>query len=87
MVKNQAQEGRYGREALEGAGEIEEADGEEANYEGYAPHGIAVFVESLTDNTNRTVARAIWPAHSSHLSDDRPPGNAGPTIISRRQPL
>ena len=25
-------------------------------YEGYAPHGIAVLVETATDNTNRTVA-------------------------------
>ena len=39
-----------------GTGEIEGADYEEGTYEGYAPHGIAVFVETLTDNTNRTVA-------------------------------
>ena len=26
------------------------------NYEGYAPHGIAIFVETATDNTTRTVA-------------------------------
>ncbi len=39
-----------------GTGEIEGADYEEVNYEGYGPHGIAVFVEALTDNTNRTVA-------------------------------
>jgi len=25
-------------------------------YEGYAPHGIAILVETATDNTNRTVA-------------------------------
>ena len=25
-------------------------------YEGYGPHGIAVLVETATDNTNRTVA-------------------------------
>ena len=28
----------------------------ETSFEGYAPHGIAVFVECLTDNNNRTVA-------------------------------
>lgn len=28
----------------------------ENTYEGYASHGIAVFVEGLTDNTNRTLA-------------------------------
>ncbi len=29
---------------------------EEATFEGYAPNGVAVFVECLTDNNNRTVA-------------------------------
>ena len=29
---------------------------EEPTYEGYAPHGIAVFMECTTDNLNRTVA-------------------------------
>jgi len=31
-------------------------DYEEAMYEGYAPHGIALIVETATDNTTRTVA-------------------------------
>ena len=39
-----------------GTGEIEGADYEEGSYEGYGPGGIAIFVETLTDNTNRTVA-------------------------------
>jgi len=39
-----------------GTGEIQGADYEEISYEGYGPHGIAIFVEALTDNTNRTVA-------------------------------
>ncbi len=29
---------------------------EEVTYEGYAPHGVAVYVECTTDNTNRTVS-------------------------------
>ena len=29
---------------------------EEVVYEGYAPHGVAVMVETATDNTTRTVA-------------------------------
>lgn len=29
---------------------------EEITYEGYAPHGVAVLVETATDNTTRTVA-------------------------------
>ncbi len=39
-----------------GTGEIEGADYVEMSYEGYASSGIAVFIEALTDNTNRTVA-------------------------------
>jgi len=39
-----------------GTGEIQGADYVEMTYEGYGPHGIAIFVEALTDNTNRTVA-------------------------------
>ncbi len=39
-----------------GAGEIKGEDYEEVTYEGYGPHGVAVFVETLTDNRNRTVA-------------------------------
>ena len=29
---------------------------EEVSYEGYAPHGVAVYVEALTDNRNRMAA-------------------------------
>lgn len=39
-----------------GTGEIEGQDYVEATYEGYAPNGVAILVETLTDNTNRTVA-------------------------------
>jgi YebC/PmpR family DNA-binding regulatory protein len=39
-----------------GTGEIEGADYVETSYEGYGPHGIAFFVDVLTDNTNRSVA-------------------------------
>ena len=34
----------------------DEKDYEEVVYEGYAPHGVAILVETATDNTNRTVA-------------------------------
>src|SRR5947207_6506811 len=37
-----------------GAGELEGARYEEVTYEGYAPGGVAVLVETLTDNRNRT---------------------------------
>ena len=37
-----------------GTGELEGVTYEEVSYEGYAPHGVAVYVEALTDNRNRT---------------------------------
>ena len=39
-----------------GAGELENVVYEEASYEGYGPNGVAVFIEVITDNRNRTVA-------------------------------
>jgi YebC/PmpR family DNA-binding regulatory protein len=39
-----------------GTGEIEGAIYEELTYEGYGPGGVAVLVETATDNRNRTVA-------------------------------
>jgi YebC/PmpR family DNA-binding regulatory protein len=39
-----------------GAGDLEGADFEEIRYEGYGPGGVAVMVECMTDNRNRTVA-------------------------------
>ncbi len=45
-----------------GTGELEGVRYEPVTYEGYAPCGVAVFVECLTDNRNRTGAevRAIF---------------------------
>jgi transcriptional/translational regulatory protein YebC/TACO1 len=37
-----------------GTGDLEGVTYESINYEGYAPHGVAVLVEVLTDNRNRT---------------------------------
>ena len=39
-----------------GTGELEGVRYEPASYEGYAPNGVAVYVECLTDNRNRTTA-------------------------------
>lgn len=39
-----------------GAGELEGSDYEEIRYEGYGPAGVAVIVDCLSDNRNRTVA-------------------------------
>jgi len=44
------------RAVKRGSGELEGSDYEEIIYEGYGPGGVAVMVECLTDNRNRTVA-------------------------------
>ena len=46
---------------------------EEVNYEGYAAGGVAIIVETLTDNRNRTVAevRHVFSKHGGNL------GNSG----------
>src|SRR6476469_3147168 len=42
--------------AIKRASGKEMANYEEILYEGYAPHGVAVLIETATDNTTRTVA-------------------------------
>ena len=51
-----------------GAGEGSEAY-EAISYEGYGPEGVAILVEALTDNRNRTAAdvRSIFTKHNSNL--------------------
>jgi len=39
-----------------GTGELEGVTYEELTYEGYGPGGVALFIETTTDNQNRTVA-------------------------------
>ena len=42
--------------AIKKASDKNTADYKEVLFEGYAPHGIAILVETATDNNNRTVA-------------------------------
>lgn len=44
------------RATKRGAGGLDGAQMEEIRYEGYGPKGVAVLVDTLTDNRNRTVA-------------------------------
>jgi YebC/PmpR family DNA-binding regulatory protein len=44
------------RAVKRGAGGMEGADVEEVRYEGYAPGGVAIMVDCMTNNRNRTVA-------------------------------
>ena len=49
--------------------EKDEGDYKSMTYEGYGPHGIAVFVDTLTDNTTRTVAdvRSVFNKFGGNL--------------------
>jgi YebC/PmpR family DNA-binding regulatory protein len=44
------------RAVKRGSGDMDGANYEEVRYEGYGPGGVAVMVDCLTDNRNRTVA-------------------------------
>lgn len=44
------------RAIKKGTGELEGTSYEEVNYEAYGPGGVAVLIDCLTDNKNRTVA-------------------------------
>ncbi len=46
----------FERAIKKGTGELEGVNYEEIIYEGYGPGGVAVMVECLTDNRNRTIA-------------------------------
>ncbi len=53
-----------------GTGELEGVNYEEIVYEGYGPGGVAVMVDSMTDNRNRTVAeiRHIFGKNGGNLA-------------------
>ncbi len=44
------------RAIKKGTGELEGVDYQEVSYEGYGPGGVALYIECLTDNLNRSVA-------------------------------
>ncbi|MEM8685252.1 MAG: YebC/PmpR family DNA-binding transcriptional regulator, partial [Pseudomonadota bacterium] len=53
-------------------GELEGVEYEEIRYEGYAPGGVAIMVDTMTDNRNRTVAevRHAFTKHGGSLGTD-----------------
>jgi YebC/PmpR family DNA-binding regulatory protein len=59
-----------------GTGEAEGALYEEIWYEGYAPGGVAVYVQVLTDNRNRAASevRSTFTRHNGNLGE---PGSVG----------
>jgi YebC/PmpR family DNA-binding regulatory protein len=54
-----------------GTGELPGVAYEEVNYEGYGPGGVAVLIEVLTDNKNRTVAeiRHLFSKRGGNLGE------------------
>ncbi len=60
------------RAIKKGTGAAEGANYEEVRYEGYGPGGVAVMVDCLTDNRNRTVAevRHVFTKAGGNLGTD-----------------
>jgi len=60
------------RAIKKGTGELEGTQYEELTYEGYGPGGVAVLVEVLTDNKNRSIAeiRHIFSKHGGNLGEN-----------------
>ena len=54
-----------------GTGELEGVSYESCTYEGYAPAGVAIYVEVLTDNRNRTSSevRALFKNNGGSLAE------------------
>lgn len=54
-----------------GAGELEGESYDQVSYEGYASGGVAVLLDVLTDNRNRTVAeiRHLFSRHGGNLGE------------------
>jgi YebC/PmpR family DNA-binding regulatory protein len=59
------------RAIKKGTGELEGTSYEEVNYEGYGPGGVAMLIDCLTDNKNRTVAdiKHLFDRHGGNLGE------------------
>ena len=59
------------RAVKKGAGDLEGVEYVDVTYEGYGPGGMAIMLECLTDNRNRTVAeiRTIFSKNSGHMAE------------------
>lgn len=59
------------RAIKKGTGELEGVTYEEVQYEGYGPGGVAILVQAMTDNRNRTVSelRRLFSKHGGNLGE------------------
>ncbi len=64
--------GNIDRAIKKGTGELEGVAYEEAQFEGYGPGGVAVMVECLTDNRNRTVSevRHLFSKYNGNMGEN-----------------
>ncbi|MGY8961107.1 MAG: YebC/PmpR family DNA-binding transcriptional regulator, partial [Alphaproteobacteria bacterium] len=69
--KNSMPNDNIDRAIKKGAGGLDGDDFEEIRYEGYGPGGIAMIVETLTDNRNRTASevRSAFNKHGGNLAE------------------
>ena len=60
------------RAIARGAGDSDSENLEEISYEGYGPNGVAILIEAMTDNKNRTVAevRHAFSKYGGSLGTD-----------------
>jgi YebC/PmpR family DNA-binding regulatory protein len=59
------------RAIMKGTGQLEGITYEEGSYEGYGPGGVAILLEVLTDNKNRTVSelRHIFSRNGGNIAE------------------
>ncbi len=59
------------RAIMKGTGELEGVTYDEITYEGYGPGGVAIYLEILTDNRNRTVSelRHIFSKNGGNIGE------------------
>lgn len=77
LAIDKAYQGNMTRDTVEkaiirGSGNQDDSQYFEVIYEGYAPHGVAILVECLTDNRNRTVGevRHIFSKYGGNLGTE-----------------
>ena len=69
--ENNMPQDNIARAIKKGTGELEGVNYEEVSYEGYGPGSVALMIDTLTDNKNRTTAevRRVLTRHSGHLGE------------------
>ena len=63
---------KISRAIKKGAGNLDGVSYEDVTYEGYGPGGVAILIEAITDNKNRTVSdlRHIFSKHNGNLAEN-----------------